>query len=356
MKKILIFIILAFAVKANYLCSQIYTPKGHYVTVLTNSEYPSGTITNLTNDFQSTYPNAEILQPASNRYNCHSYAWYRSEGGTGYYWLNQSPDLHWYWDDGSYIETTQQYAEKVFYYDGDHSAIISPTNSSKYESKWGSLPLVRHDPNYVPYSQPSHRKYYLWDMKINGSSIIYGSSNQSYTIDHIPANASSFSFSYNTQLLTLVSTAGRTIKVKPKTSTTVGDAYVAVQINFNSGSSKTVYKNVGIGGPHYSDVTLTVTRASDGLEVYQSGYGSEPNTYYYGHIAGLPSGYSLTWSSNELQIIYSSGNQVYFKTSSLGWGLLNVSSVNNSTGVTKTLLGATLHGRRGSVVDGNTHK
>ena len=136
----------------------------------------------------------------------------------------------------------------------------------------------------------------------------------------------------------------------------MGYAYVAVQINFNSGSSKTINKNVGIGGPHYSDVTLTVTRASDGLEVYQSGYGTEPNTYYYGQLAGLPSGYSLTWSSNELQIIYSSGNQVYFKTSSLGWGLLNVSSVNNSTGVTKTLLGATLHGRRGSVVDGNTHK
>lgn len=343
MKKFFLFFILAFTVKASYLYSQINTPKGHYVTVLTKAEFPPDAITNITNDFQSTYPNAEILQPASNRYNCHSYAWYRSEGGTGYYWLSQSPDLHWYWDDGSYIETTQSYAEKVFYYDGDHSAIISPTNSSKYESKWGSFPLVRHDPNYVPYSQPSHRKYYLWNMSFSGSSIIYGSTNQSYTLDHIPANATSYTLFYNTQLLTLVSTNGKTITVKPKTATTVGDAYVGVNINLNSGSTKTITQYIGIGGPHYNNVSVTVTRSSDGALVYPNGIGVGPNKFYYANFQGIPSGYTINFTSPQITVYSVSGNQVYFKVNDAGYAMVNVSTT-SSTGVNKSLMGFTLYG------------
>jgi hypothetical protein len=76
-------------------------------------------------------------------------------------WLNQTPDLHLYWDDGSYELTTEGYAEKIFYYSGDHSAVKSLTHSGKYESKWGSWPLVRHDPEYGPASyNMQYRRYY----------------------------------------------------------------------------------------------------------------------------------------------------------------------------------------------------
>ncbi|GHV08098.1 hypothetical protein FACS1894160_1810 [Bacteroidia bacterium] len=106
------------------------------------------------------FPNAEILAPASTTYNCHSYAWNITEGGP-ICWLNQYPDLHLYWDDNSYEQTIEANAKKIFYYAGDHSAVKSTTHSGKYESKWGSYPLVRHSPEYGPsiYNM-QYRKYY----------------------------------------------------------------------------------------------------------------------------------------------------------------------------------------------------
>jgi hypothetical protein len=65
-----------------------------------------------------------VLANASITYNCHSFAWNLMEGGS-LCWLDQLPDLHKYWDDGSYIETTESSAKKIFYYNGDHSAVKS---------------------------------------------------------------------------------------------------------------------------------------------------------------------------------------------------------------------------------------
>lgn len=55
------------------------------------------------------YPNATEVNPpsATYHYNCHSFAWNRSEGGTGNVWIGWDPgrtaeDI--YWNDGSFIE------------------------------------------------------------------------------------------------------------------------------------------------------------------------------------------------------------------------------------------------------------
>lgn len=139
----------------------LYTPKGSQVYAFQPSEMSPSDIAYYTAGCASVYPNAEILSNATATYNCHSYAWNIAEGGTTICWLNQDPDLHRYWDDGSYEETTEAEAEKVFYYNGDHSAVKSITHGGKYESKWGKGPLVRHSPEYGPdiYNM-QYRRYY----------------------------------------------------------------------------------------------------------------------------------------------------------------------------------------------------
>ena len=139
----------------------LYTPKGSQVYAYKNPEMSSSDIAYYTAQYVSLYPNAELLANASATYNCHSYAWNLTAGDTTICWLNQSPDLHLYWDDGSYEQTTEANAVKVFYYNGDHSAVKSTTHAGKYESKWGSVPLMRHSPEYGPaiYNM-QYRRYY----------------------------------------------------------------------------------------------------------------------------------------------------------------------------------------------------
>jgi hypothetical protein len=81
------------------------------------------------------------------------------EGGSAC-WLDQNPDLHWYWDDNSYQITSSGEESKIFYYNGDHSAVRSSV-SGMYESKWGSAPLMRHAPSYGPSTyNMQYRRYY----------------------------------------------------------------------------------------------------------------------------------------------------------------------------------------------------
>ena len=158
--KLIIFFLLSAMGLCNAQTVYLYTPNGSQVRAFINSEMSSSDIAYYTKECATLYPNAEILANASSTYNCHSYAWNMTEGGT-VCWLNQSPDLHLYWDDGSYEVTTEANAEKIFYYNDDHSAVKSTTYAGKYESKWGSYPLVRHSPEYGPsiYNM-QYRRYY----------------------------------------------------------------------------------------------------------------------------------------------------------------------------------------------------
>ncbi len=156
--------IVVFFLSLVSLCSaqtvHLHTPRGSQVYAFLRQELSSSDIAYYTAECASLYPNAEILANASTTYNCHSYAWNLAAGGSVICWLNQIPDLHLYWDDGSYEQTTEARAVKIFYYDGDHSAVKSATHTGKYESKWGSYPLVRHSPTYGPYTNMQNRRYY----------------------------------------------------------------------------------------------------------------------------------------------------------------------------------------------------
>lgn len=170
------------------------TPKGSKVYAFENTEMSASDIQYYTNQTKNQYPQAEVLANASATYNCHSYAWNLSEGGTKVCWLNQDPDLHLYWDDGSYVATNENEAVKIFYYAGDHSAIKSSTHTGKYESKWGAMPLMRHSPTYGPtiYNM-STRRYYKgvvnYNFDISGSGAICPGETNAYSIPNLPGES-----------------------------------------------------------------------------------------------------------------------------------------------------------------------
>ena len=137
------------------------------------------------------------MASASNKYNCHSYAWNISEGGRQIVWMNQldeygRPNISKYWNDGSYVEATESEAEKIFYYTGDHSAIKLKTAPGKYESKWGRAPLIRHSPTNVPsLYKANYRKYYKKNISppsISGPTVVC--SQETYTIQDLPSGTS----------------------------------------------------------------------------------------------------------------------------------------------------------------------
>jgi hypothetical protein len=129
----------------------IYTPRGSAVAAINmTTELTSAQISSNNNYVASNYPNATRLRNASRKYNCHSYAWY--DQGTGNSkWIN-SPGDDRFWTDGSYIPNSNvgQAGRKVSYRNDDHSAIT--VNATVFESKWGQLPLMRHNYNYTPYN------------------------------------------------------------------------------------------------------------------------------------------------------------------------------------------------------------
>ena len=153
----------------------IYT-KGGLAVIANNIKCNNANadITEGRNYIQSYFPNATIIADGTCTYNCHAYAWWVSEGGTKY-WIKQYEDgnknLAKFFSDGTYIETTTPLrGDKVFYPNGDHSAIVYSDDT--FTSKWGALALVRHKYNYCPYNSTNLVYYKLhsvrgkayWDM------------------------------------------------------------------------------------------------------------------------------------------------------------------------------------------------
>jgi len=224
----------------------IHTPKGSNVYAHTRPEYLYyQDKLDCSAEMDSLYPSAIEINPpsATTTYNCHSYAWNKSEGGTtctvAYY--AGDTDESQYWTDGSYIETTEPYASKIHYYVGDHSAIQTSTQGV-YISKWGDYGIYQHAYNIGPPEyDPDHRKYYKLNPGINGSTSVMCYNNQrTYTSDmSIPG--STYSWTRETNLFNYVSGAGTTSYTVSATSGT-GDAWVRIQITTPSGEVATSSK------------------------------------------------------------------------------------------------------------------
>jgi len=166
----------------------LYTPNGSLVEACQYGDMNPDEIAAARSEYAEVYPQATILADPTWIFNCHSYAWNIIETEGVAYEVNQLGNqnggedfiealyslgvtfcwieglygvLDKYWTDLSYIETTTVEAEKVFYYNGFHSAVVSTTHPGKYESKWGAGPLMRHAPDYGPeLYDMEHRRYY----------------------------------------------------------------------------------------------------------------------------------------------------------------------------------------------------
>lgn len=321
----------------------VYTPKGSPVYVTSYAEMSNQEISNELSYVRSTYPNATILGNPTYSYNCHNYAWNMTEGGIAW-WMNNT-DLHKYWDDFSYVESTFGDFEKLFYYRGDHSAVVSKQYYGKYESKWGRSCLMRHDIAYGPSSyQMSFRKYYKKNLKIDGPEMIGGSEVNTYSVPYIP-HGTALTWSYPNDL-SLVSQSSTSIQLRATNPNQVGD--VTVLAYFVNSGNVNVYTErlyVGLNGVHYNNVDLRVTSSSTGAEVYPSGTGLSPNSYYYANLEGVSACSSIEWEpDSHLQNQYSYGSQMYFSTDSQGWGMLNVYGTVSKYGKRKLIKSATLYG------------
>ena len=146
----------------------VYTPAGTPVSVIADrTEMSSGEIYYANWWVSNYYPNATILAGPTNKYNCHSYAWYWMST-YNIYWMNDPSAYMW---DGSsvYYGTTPgiRISGLRMYYPGEHSAYMTgryPSNSTSYgditcKSKWGSLPLMSHKANYCPYTSTTIEFY-----------------------------------------------------------------------------------------------------------------------------------------------------------------------------------------------------
>ncbi|NQV13883.1 right-handed parallel beta-helix repeat-containing protein [bacterium] len=115
------------------------------------------------------------IESASNKYNCHGYAWHLSEGQADKVWIGTREDLDveiYYWTDGawsndsqpSYQTSTEATATHAWYSDvGDDHSVRKIQNSypvavsggRDYISKWGYFGLYQHEKGHDIYKLES---------------------------------------------------------------------------------------------------------------------------------------------------------------------------------------------------------
>lgn len=111
-------------------------------------------------EYRKTYPLATFVSSADNRYNCHSYAWYK-QSTANTHWIYSPVD---YIDSGLYkkVANAKNNCKIEYVKNGNmtHSGIVTNTNSLTVESKWGTGPLMVHKAGYCPYTSGISYKYY----------------------------------------------------------------------------------------------------------------------------------------------------------------------------------------------------
>lgn len=182
------------------------TKGGWVVEAVLFTEMPQSVIDDKNYSVASCYPLATMLAPSSQIYNCHNYAWVFTEGRS-YYWLNkrtidgyQNLSKFWINDWFSNVATESQATKVVYTASNDltldniiHSAVVSTTVPGKYESKWDDGPLMRHDPDYCPYSYGTYKKFF----NHVAPTPVIGSLLPSYGTGTVNVNTTAYYLPYN---------------------------------------------------------------------------------------------------------------------------------------------------------------
>jgi hypothetical protein len=155
-------------IETYYYMTVVATPGGNYAEAKVRGTGDVEIDIESTTDFYiSQYPNANFRRTATNRYNCHSYAWYSQ--AINNYWINNCEP---YLNDGTCHSTGEfKVGTRVVYYDSTlsangfspygHSALVQPGSPSRYVvSKWSEGPLMEHTMSYCPYYNSNVTLYY----------------------------------------------------------------------------------------------------------------------------------------------------------------------------------------------------
>jgi len=190
------------------------------------------------------------IGPATLTYNCHCFAWHSSDGGVEN-WINQddryyNSNVSKYWTGGNatYTSTTLEDATKVYFPDGDHSQIISPTHSGWYESKWGWWPLYRHYLYDHPFDPFTNMAGYKLD--VTGDDFLCMSAQDTYST----LNISGATYSWSAVKLTTSGSAYSTI------GTASSNGPGSVQVSIESPYSNTTIHGttpVWVGPPQITN-------------------------------------------------------------------------------------------------------
>lgn len=310
MRTKLIFILGIIIIDLNHLLAQtpvtINTPKGTNLYEHSRPEYMSYTDKiELSADMQTYYPNATEQNPpsATTTYNCHSYAWHLSEGGStctvAYY--PGDTDESAYWNDMSYIETTEPYASKISYTSDNHSAIQTSTQGI-YISKWGDGPLMEHARDYGPYDMSSRKYYKIWP-EINGTFTALCENSERTFTSNMSIPGSTYAWTKDNNLLDYVSGAGTT-SYRVEATSNSGDAWIQFQMTTPSGEVATRNSWVWVNKPVLNSIS-------------GSSYGYTDNTYYYNAVPSYEQRSLSTYT-----ILLEPLNSNYMDAYNTGWAYI----------------------------------
>ncbi|MDP3916002.1 MAG: T9SS type A sorting domain-containing protein [Bacteroidota bacterium] len=262
---------------------------------------------------------------ATSHYNCHSYAWNVSEGGSSTNsWMNQTysgnPNLSKYWTNDAYISTLYVADhEKIFYSTGDHSAITTAT-SGKVKSKWGAWPLYEHSTAKCPYTSSALIYNTLKSITISNASGVICSGTQR-TLNN-GFTASNWNYDWNvTGYLNQVSGDGTPNYTVSGTSA-IGYGTTSLTITSPSGMTASTQKHIGVNTPYPEDLSYSIYTSGGTPVSYMCA-----NTHYHVYLTNN-SGCSLSnytwsvpsaWSTN-----YTWGDMISVYTNSTPGGMVEV--------------------------------
>lgn len=291
------------------LFAQVTTPNGTSVDYLINSEGNIALFESQAAQWLSDRGwTSEVsrIDAATATYNCHSFAWYKSQGGTYNYWINAfltsdlanfdmysysstppSPyNIQKYWTDYSYLEVPEGEATKVWYGSSwqwtgfvwtnayDHSAV--KLTSGLYESKWGSWPLYVHPADKCPYAI-GNRRYFKKAPYIYGYPAVCPSSTE-FTIQNMP-NGATISWSCSSNLTRVSSQGSNPCQFEANASGEYG--WIDATITYNSTQYELVQKTVWLGSVLQYPVNIEIKGENYELVEHTNDYWELcPNTIY----------------------------------------------------------------------------
>lgn len=170
------------------------TPLGQSITVLYYDEMSDSEIIKITNAMITAFPSAICRRTASQKYNCHSYAWI-STAATNSQWLNASYggvlQLSKYWTNDLYISCSSGNEENIYYTYGDHSAKKVAT-AGMYISKWGAGPVMEHTLTDCPYTSTDIQYFKVRStpatIPVNGETLLTIGETYIFSVDASPSD------------------------------------------------------------------------------------------------------------------------------------------------------------------------